>query len=41
MFDFIVISVVEFASSSDMEAAIKKFDDYEYEGRRLVVKEVG
>ncbi|KAJ3212903.1 hypothetical protein HDU67_003520 [Dinochytrium kinnereticum] len=30
---------VEFASGGDMEEAIKMFDDYDYEGQRLVVKE--
>ncbi|KAJ3209104.1 hypothetical protein HDU82_001406 [Entophlyctis luteolus] len=31
---------VEFSNSADMEEAIKIFDDYDYEGRRLAVKEV-
>ncbi|ORY41397.1 hypothetical protein BCR33DRAFT_767671, partial [Rhizoclosmatium globosum] len=30
---------VEFHNVNDMEEAIKMFDDYEYEGKRLIVKE--
>ncbi|KAJ3119242.1 hypothetical protein HK100_000412 [Physocladia obscura] len=32
--------IVEFSNAGDMDEAIKIFDDYEYEGRRLIVTEV-
>ncbi|KAI9328737.1 RNA-binding domain-containing protein [Obelidium mucronatum] len=31
--------IVEFRNSSDVDEAIKMFDDYEYEGKNLIVKE--
>ncbi|KAJ3124824.1 hypothetical protein HK100_011096 [Physocladia obscura] len=32
--------IVEFSNAGDMDEAIKIFDDYEYEGRRLIATEV-
>ncbi|KAJ3407984.1 serine arginine-rich splicing factor [Chytridiales sp. JEL 0842] len=33
------LGIVEFSNSDDLQKALKMYDDYEYEGRRLYVKE--